>query len=65
MNILCQLFVFFIGSGMLFLIALYSYCFGKSKGFSEGVDEAKKITFPHLQQLKDELDKYKKERGEK
>jgi len=64
MNILCQFCIVFIGSGMMFLVALYSYYFGKTKGYKEGMDEATRITFPHLQQLKDELDKYKKERGE-
>ena len=57
MSIILQICTVVIGIGVLALVALNAYFFGHSKGWKEGMDDMLNITFPKLQQLRDELDK--------
>jgi hypothetical protein len=65
MNIILQICSVVIGTGILFLVALNAYFFGHSKGWEEGMDRMRDITFPKLQQLRDELDKERRKENRK
>ena len=57
MSIILQICIIVIAIGTLSLVALNAYFFGRSKGWEEGMNRMRDITFPKLQQLRDELDK--------
>ena len=57
MSIILQICIIVIAIGTLSFVALNAYFFGYSKGWKEGMDSMRDITFPKLQQLRDELDK--------
>lgn len=57
MSIIFQICIIVIAVGILSLVAINAYFFGHSKGWQEGMQRMREITFPKLQELRDELDR--------
>ena len=65
MSIALQVCIVVIAVGVLAIVATHAYFIGNGRGFQEGMQRMRDISFSNLQQLRDELEKERRKKAEK